>query len=220
MTMIKLGKGGLDAIYPIGSIIITSSNINPSNNFGGSWELLKTITGGELIAYGWAYNGSSNSVKVAQNADIIFSDSIVPNKQSSITDFVGNVLGFHSGTFRVNTRNIVGIVEATITVSGVFEDDGALWFRGNANDLPNGVIIHSGDDGPILGNSNAMYSGASRTYFYKIDDSITNNLSFYINPIARAYNSAFIPCSGGVKSELLVKVYARKQLNYLWERVA
>ena len=38
--MIKLGKGALNAIYPVGSIITTSTNTNPSDNYEGTWELV------------------------------------------------------------------------------------------------------------------------------------------------------------------------------------
>ena len=218
--MIKLGKGALNAIYPVGSVITTLTNTNPSDNYGGTWEQIKVLTGGELIAFGSAYNNSSNSIAVAQNSPIYFSDNKIPDKQYSITDFIGNVLSFDSGTFRVNTRGIVGIVEATITFSGHFDGNGALWFGANHNQLPNGITIHNSVMGPILGNTGAQYGGASRTYFYKVDDSITSNLTFYVNPLANVYNANFTPCMGGVKCELLVKAYAKKQVTYMWKRTA
>lgn len=40
MIMIKLGEGGLNAVYPIGSIVATSTNTNPSTELGGTWELI------------------------------------------------------------------------------------------------------------------------------------------------------------------------------------
>ena len=218
--MVKLGGGTLNAIYPVGSVITTSVNANPSGNYGGTWEQIKVLTGGELIAFGSAYNNSSNSIAVAQDSPISFSDNKIPDKQYSITDFVGNVLSFDSGTFRVNTRGIVGMVEAIITFSGFFDGNGALWFVANANQLPNGITIHNSVMGPILGNTEAQYGGASRTYFYKVDDAVTSNLGFYINPAANVYNTNFTPCIGGVTCELLVKAYAKKQVTYMWKRTA
>lgn len=209
-------EDAIDEVHGIGTTYV--SDTNPSSLFGGTWEQVKIFTGGELLAYGSAYNGSSNSTTIEQNSDVSFADSKIPNKQSSITNFTGNVLSFDSGTFRVNTRNLVGMVEAICTFSGNFNGNGALWWKGNANELPSGVTIHNNSTGPILGGSNSMYNGASRTYFYKIDESITDNLNFYVNPVVSAYNSSFTPALGGVKCELLVKVYAKKNITYLWKR--
>lgn len=217
--MIKLGSGALNAIYPVGSIYLSVNSTNPSELFGGTWELLKIFTGGELLAYGWAYNGVSNTTDVNVDVDIPFSGSKIPSKQYSITNYVDGVLTFDSGTFRLHTKNLVGLVEAIYTLSGVYGGNGALWFKGNSNELPTGVTIHNNGTGPILGNANSMYNGASRTYLYKIDDN-ASDVNFFINPIATVYNSSFKPCSGGVKCELLVKVYAKKQITYMWKRTA
>lgn len=206
----------INEVHGIGTTYV--SDTNPSALFGGTWEQIKTFAGGELLCFGAAYNGSSNSTAVEQNSDVSFSDSKIPSKQYSITDFIGNILSFDNGTFRVNTRGIVGMVEAIMTMSGNFNGNGALWWKGNANKLPSGVTIHNNNTGPILGNSNSMYNGASRTYFYKIDESITDNLNFYVNPIVTAYNSSFTPAGADVKCELLVKIYAKKNLTYLWKR--
>lgn len=41
MTVIKLGNGLLNAIYPVGSIYLSVVATNPSQLFGGTWEQIK-----------------------------------------------------------------------------------------------------------------------------------------------------------------------------------
>ena len=220
MGRIKLGSGLLNAIYPVGSIYKSANNINPSTLFGGTWELIRSFGGGELIAYGHAYNSISNNEVMNKSEELPFSDSKIPSKKYSITSFDPNVLKFDSGTFHVYTKNVVGMVEAIYVVSGLFGGNGGLWFKDNFNELPSGITIHNNEFGPILGNSNSTYGGASRNYFYYVDEDVTNNLNFYVNPTVQAYNTTFRPATGGVKCELLVKVYAKKQSTYIWKRTA
>lgn len=54
--MIKLGKGGLNAIYPIGSIYMSVNNVNPTTIFGGTWEQIKDRF---LLACGNTYSNGS-----------------------------------------------------------------------------------------------------------------------------------------------------------------
>lgn len=57
MTMIKLGEGALNAIYPIGSIYLSVVATNPSQLFGGVWEQIKDRF---LLACGDTYqNGAT-----------------------------------------------------------------------------------------------------------------------------------------------------------------
>lgn len=41
MTMIKLGSGALNAIYPVGSVYMSINSTDPGELFGGTWEQIK-----------------------------------------------------------------------------------------------------------------------------------------------------------------------------------
>ncbi len=56
MTVIKLGNGLLNAIYPVGSIYLSVVATNPSQLFGGTWEQIKDRF---LLACGDIYSNGS-----------------------------------------------------------------------------------------------------------------------------------------------------------------
>ncbi len=209
-------EDAIDETHGVGTTYLSDSD--PSILFGGTWEKIKTFTGGELLGHGWAYNGSTNNTKMNKDENLTFSNKIIPDKKYSITNYVDGVINFDSGTFKINTKNIVGLVEADVNFSGSFEGNAGIWWKGNENALPEQVSIDNEGTGPLSYGANNTYGSCSKKYFYVIDESVTENLNFYINPIGTIYNSSFIPCAGGVKCELLVKVYAKKNLTYLWKR--
>lgn len=49
-----------DLIYPVGSVYISTVNINPSEYFGGTWEQIKDVF---LLAAGSTYNAGSTGGK-------------------------------------------------------------------------------------------------------------------------------------------------------------
>ena len=68
-----------DLIYPIGSIYLTVSSVNPSKLFGGTWE---KISGGYLYACDNDISNSSYTGTSTQSHTLTISE--MPNHQHSI----------------------------------------------------------------------------------------------------------------------------------------
>lgn len=112
----KLGKGGLDAIYPVGTIITTSTNQNPSNTLGGTWQLIdkefSNLTSGRR-----GFNRNENNVATENplfvsrsghtlNFELTF-NSAVDIDDSTIS--LGNIDFEEIGITRINhTLRVVG----------------------------------------------------------------------------------------------------------------
>lgn len=166
--------------------------------------------GGELIAYGTAYNTTSNTTILASGASLAFSSPLIPNKDYSIKNYIDGIIEFTGGTFRIHTKGIVGLVKATVTFCG-YTDAGCVgwWWQGNENALPTGVTMPENLSGSITsGPATNSYGGATKTFQYIVDTD--NNVSFYVNPKANAYQGSIYPARGGTKCVLQVEVYAKK----------
>ena len=215
----------LDSMYPINSIYTSKSAKNPGEQLGGVWELVRNYMGGELIAFGTSYNKNAADYHLIGGTYKGWSDIFSSSNQNvSITNYTTNtVLEFDSGTFKVNTRGLVGLVEAEIILSGNKNSDCyAIWFSDNKNAIPSGASqISNGRALMSIGMPGTNnYGGTSNKYYFQATGGPSSDVSFYINPSMVAYPSAgeFFPGNGGVKCSLSVKVYTTKETRYVWKR--
>lgn len=210
----------LQGLYPVGSIYTTTSEKNPGEILGfGTWKKKDIFHGGELIAYGFATNTTSNTISFQSEAELSFSDKAIPNKKYDIKNFVDGIISFIGDTFYIATKGIVGLVKATISISGLGGNNfSGLWWRGNSNELPKGVKLL--DSATLLsGPIGATYGGHQKNMIYEVTDDAPVDTKFFVNPKASIYCGTFIPCSGGVYCSLEIEVYSKKQTTYVWERV-
>lgn len=220
----------VDNIYPIGSIYISDNNTNPSELFGGTWEQMRVLYGGELLAYGSVLCSSGSSMNIDNN--YAFSSSVFGTKTPYLQSYIENILTFDTTNNcpLITTNGIVGMVEVTFGISGLgtTNTDG-IWFKGPLNTgdtaLPEGVLVHPGNlttshstIGLFTGPFGANYGGTSHNYFYQVN-SDDKDLVFHINPCASAYNGSITPSGAGTHSFLMVKVYAKYETSYMWKRV-
>ena len=206
--------------YPVGSMYTTTSEESPKTELGfGEWEKRNVFHGGELIAYGTAYNQDSNETAVGTNERLTFSDTTIPNKKFNIKNFV-DVLESKGGTFNVVTKGIVGLFKCTAKFSGLGGSGiKGLWWQGNQNELPAGVNLLDTNalmTGPYENN----YGGNANTYLYEVTDDAANDAEFFVNPFCVPYQGQFVPCMAGTCCELQVEVYSKKQTTYVWERIS
>ena len=214
---IALPSGSIlaDLTYPVGSIYTSNYSDNPANTIGGTWELIKTYTGGELIAYAtvWARDGNT----IASGTDTEFSSSNVGSKDYEMYNYVSDILNYSAGTILVNPQNIVGMVEAFVSLSGLGGSGlRGIWWHDNNNALPTGVSRMGGTQHLATGPIDANYGGNSNTYIFKVE----GNESFYVNPLFSPYNGTFRPSISGTLSWLQVKAYAKAGESYVWKRIA
>lgn len=215
----KMQKYILGDLKIVGSLEI-NEGIDPSTYLPGTWEKQKIFLGGELIAFGSIKNGSTNSAYIAQDKVFSISDSQIPSKIHKVTNYIDDILEYAAGALLVKPKNIVGMVEAELCISGLPGTGcSGLWFKGNQNALPEGVSLECGE-GALLGIVN-NYSGAINKYIYKISEEkiFSDDTFFFINPGVAPYNGTFSPGNGGVICYLNVKVFAKKGAT-IWKRIA
>lgn len=215
-------EGNPMGYYPIGGIYTSSDNTDPGVLFGGTWELERRFYGGELLAYGTAWNSTSGTKEFTTGtyAYYGFSDIFANTEYTdSICNYMPDILTGRAGTIWVQTKGVVGLIEASMTISGATANSGCygIWFStNNRNPLPDDVSIRGG--GPLLA-INGYYSGASTTYFYDIAETDVGT-EFFVNPLWQPYGGSFYPGHSGTKSVLQVKAYAKGKVTYMWKRVA
>lgn len=207
--------------HPIGSMYTTTLEDNPCNELGfGEWEKRNVFHGGELIAYGTAYNQSNNTELIANGSKLDFSDTKIPNKKFNIKNFVDGVISDQDGTFRIATKGIVGIVKCNAKFCGLGGNGiVGLWWQGNSNALPSGINLLS-TNSLLTGPYGETFGGSTNTLLYEVTDEASDETEFFVNPFVNPYGGSFIPCQAGVKCSLEVEVYSKKQTTYVWERVS
>ena len=212
-------EGNPVGYYPIGSVYTSEDNSDPGTLFGGTWQLLRTFHGGELIAYGTAWNDNVCNLNAISSTPYGFSDILPASVYAShIINNIPDVLIASSGTIWVQTKGIVGLVEANVEISGMINTGcTGIWFRSeNKNELPSSIMLTGGQG---LMAVNGSYSGASSKYFYNVSDNDPGS-SFYINPTWSPYGGDINPGVAGTKCTLHVKAYAKGGTTYMWKRVS
>lgn len=223
MAKLKISQEILEIIYPIGSIYTSKNNVNPSSLFGGTWKLIRSTSGGELIAFGTVTASGEAEKEMQDRTYYCFSDHEVSYyKTPMIRNYVDGILTYDSGTLRCYTKGIAGFVKCQVYISGwCSSTNQAIWFAGNGNDIPSGVTyLHGISGGGILVGGAASsngYGGQGMTHYYSVETD--EDVNFFINPQFCPYNGNMIGCRGGVKSSLMVEVYA-KPGYCLWQRIA
>ena len=186
---------------------------------GNSQYPTKSFQGGELLASAVLYNTNAGTAVYPINASVAVSDILTSNvAQASITNYIDEMIDYDSGTLRVNTKGIAGLVEATFEVSGKTNSAcGGIWFGdGNRNPLPNGVTMAGvGGKGLLYDVRSNWYGGGSVTYFYNMDANDTGTY-FYVNPTFQPYGSGdgtFTPMADGTGARLYIKVFAKRTVE-------
>lgn len=211
-------EGNPMGYYPIGGIYMSSDNTDPGELFGGTWELERRFYGGELLAYGSCWNDSPCSFQGVNGTDYGFSDSLYGGTFAShIQNYLPDVLTPSSGTIWVQTKGVIGLIEADVEISGGNSGCTGIWFLSkNKNTLPSFVRL-SGGQGLLA--VTGTYSGASTKYFYDISDTDAGT-DFFVNPMWKPYGGNFNPGIAGTKSTLHIKAYAKGKVAYVWKRIA
>lgn len=150
--------------YPIGTVIITSSNTNPSVYYGGTWELIdkefrtfsKNYTGNEISDIATSTNSTVNQVLVQRMGHTIILR-----------------IGFETKV-ELND-NDVNLLVLNLTELGVVNLRFGAYFITIPVDNKDGIIIGSLESNGVVlssdvimkGNATVMPSGANTSFYYE-----------------------------------------------------
>lgn len=206
-------------IKDIGTLEITDG-IDPNTYLEGTWEKQKMFLGGELIAFGNVRSQGSQGTGITDGKVFSIADNVINNKTSNVTNYIDDILTYRYGTLWCKPKNVVGMIEAELCICGnIGANCTGLWFKNNQNELLEGVSMEAGEG--ALNSIYGSYGGTINKYVYKVDENkeFADADGFFINPGVAPYGGVFIPCSGGVKCYLTVKVFAKKGMT-IWKRIS
>lgn len=212
--------------HPVGSIVITSTNTNPSGTYGGTWELVRRLWGGELIAVGIAKASAEAPSAMTSGTVYAFSQNYSgATKEYTTWNFLGGIFNGEAGTLKCYPNGIVGTIIVDVYLSGSCEsgtnsESGIWWRNSNSNPLPAGVNMMSSDSREplsMLGKA-GDYGSAYNQYIYSLAQGVTGD--FFINPQFLCYRNPTWLTRGGTGCKLIAKAYARNESQYMWKRTA
>lgn len=166
MIMIKLGGGALNAIYPINSVIVTSTNENPSVTLGGSWQLIdkefKAKTG-TLGGFNETSNVSNNAVRYSRNGHSIYIEFNITNAVA-ITDSTLTL-----GNLDLNELGISRFVHSMRYVGASDGGNAAIQFYINALTGEVQTLDVFGENSIAANNTCYFFASISLNYQYMLD---------------------------------------------------
>ena len=213
--------------HPVGSVVMTNTNTNPSETYGGTWELVRRLWGGELIAVGQAWTTSAYGYALTSNQVYAFSSQEVGTKNYSGWNFIGELFVGEGGTLKCKPQGIAGTIVVDMFLSGECQsgsnNESGIWFRNeNQNALPTGVTMQGGNQPLFKVGVAGNYGAAHNQYIYQLAQGVTDE--FYINPRFLCYRNPTWLSRGGTGCKLIAKAYARNPVGatnqYLWKRTA
>lgn len=106
MAQSKNGMNVFDLVYPIGSIYLSVSDVNPAALFGGSWERIKDRF---LLGAGGSYSAGSTGGEVNHTLTVDEMPSHNHGRRMGVrsTDYVSRTYnGFQLSEASVDTENV------------------------------------------------------------------------------------------------------------------